>query len=367
MLLDIARRYRDTSAVVLLADGPYVATLEAAGVCVHVLRTRPALHAVRRESPRPSLGAVLALPALCREIAKLAAPYDLIYANSQKAFLVACGAGILARRPVLWHLHDILTTEHFSQTNIRLDVALANRVAVRVLAVSHAAADAFVAGGGNRAKVRVVHNGVDPQLFLSAKRQSRVRSELRLSGIPHSAPLVGCFSRLSQWKGQHIVLDALRELPEAHAMFVGDSLFGQEEYSAQLRARAATLGISDRVHFLGARADVPNLMCAADVIVHPSIAPEPFARVVIEAMLSGKPLVASRGGGTVEIVEHGKNGLLFTPGNATELASAVGRLLSNPKEASDMGNAARSYAVANLSLQSMLAEVGQHVREVVHA
>ena len=98
--------------------------------------------------------------------------------------------------------------------------------------------------------------------------------------------VIGHFSRLSPWKGQHILLEALVHCPaDVVAILVGDALFGEQDYVQTLKAQVESLGLQNRVHFLGFRSDIVPLMHACDVVAHTSTAPEPFGRVIAEAML----------------------------------------------------------------------------------
>ncbi len=128
------------------------------------------------------------------------------------------------------------------------------------------------------------------------------------------------FGRLAPWKGQQLAIKALRKLPGVHLMLVGDALFGEADYKLELQRLAADPAVAGRVHFLGFRRDVFPLMQAADVVLHASIAPEPFGRVIVEAMLSRRPILAARAGGAAEIVSDNVDGWLFTPGDETALA-----------------------------------------------
>ncbi len=361
VLLDIARAHAATGTVALLEEGPFRARLEQAGVDVRVIEGA-GLHSVRRGSAAPSVGAVASVVRTARTIATLARAYDVIYANTQKAFVVACVAGTLARRPVIWHLHDIFGTEHFSRANTRLGIGLGNRIAARVIAVSQATADAFVAHGGRADKVHVVHNGIDPAPFRSLDAAGVAAGREALGW--RSTPVVGCFSRLAPWKGQHVLLEALPHLPGVRAVFVGGALFGEQAYADALLTRAAELGVADRVEFLGARDDVARLMQLVDVIAHTSVAPEPFARVVMDAMLAGRPLVATATGGTPEIVQDGVSGVLFAPGDARGLASRAARVLGEPAYAVRIAAAGRERATAHFTLDAMLDAVRRHIEEV---
>src|SRR5690606_7167776 len=98
------------------------------------------------------------------------------------------------------------------------------------------------------------------------------RSEL---GIEEATPVAALVGRLAEWKGQHVALQALAELPELHLLLVGDALFGEEKYKQQLHDLAGSLGLEQRVHFLGFRSNVAELMQSVDLLLHTSMAPEP--------------------------------------------------------------------------------------------
>ena len=240
-------------------------------------------------------------------MARLARDYNVVYANSQKAFIVACVAAAFSRKPVLWHLHDILDPSVFSRINIGVDVFLANHVASRVIANSQATASALIARGGSRARVDVVYNGLDPAIAdaVTDAQAASLRASLGLG----SAPVLGLFGRIAPWKGQDVAIRAmalLADRPDVQLVIVGDALFGEESYAAEMRALVAQLGLGARVHFLGFRNDVPVLMRAVDVLVHTSTAPEPFGRVIAEGMLAERPVIATAGGGASEIVKAGE-------------------------------------------------------------
>jgi glycosyltransferase involved in cell wall biosynthesis len=362
-LLDIASAYRERSTVAILADGPFRDRLAGAGVRVEVLSGDPDLLALRRETTLASGRALRGLGRAVAQVARSGKGYDLLYANSQKAFVVAALAGVLCRRPVIWHLRDLLCEAHFSRTNVRLVVLLANRLCARVVANSEATARAFVARGGREGKVRVVHTGIDPTPFqlVSDAQARRTREEL---GVPGSAPLVGVFGRLHPWKGQHVALQALAQLPGVHGIIVGDALFGEGAYLQQLRERARALAIESRVQFLGFRADVPLLMRSVDVVLHTSAAPEPFGRVIVEGMLAGRPVIATRAGGALEIVEPGVSGLLVTPGDAEDLARSLGMLLGDARLREALGRGARERAERLFTAEAMVTGVARQIEEI---
>ena len=363
-LLDIARHYVDSSKVLLLADGPFRERLEQVGIAVEVLPAPPAVVGISREG-NGGIGDLQAVPGLLTlawRVARLARNYDVLYANSQKALIVGALAGKLASTPVVWHLRDILSPDHFSPKRRWLAVTLANHLVGRVIANSEASAAAFVRSGGQAERVRVVYNGIDPRLFESVlpTEVDALKEELNLAEVP----IIGTFSRLACWKGQHVLLEALTHLPGVHALLVGDALFGEEaDYLNALRKRAKALKIADRVHFLGFRRDIPQLMRLSDVVVHTSIAPEPFGRVIVEGMLARRPVVATRAGGTVEIIEDGVSGVLVPPGNAEALATVLADLLAEPSRGRALARAGYAVALERFSLRAMLEGIEEQLRQ----
>jgi glycosyltransferase involved in cell wall biosynthesis len=273
---------------------------------------------------------------------------------------------VLCRRPLLWHLRDILTRDHFSSANIRLDVTLANLFATRVVSISRAARDAFTAAGGAPDRIHVVHNGIDARPFLNVRERdvAAVRDGL---GLAPGQKLIGLVSRISPWKGQDLLVRTIAGMPDVHVILVGGTLFGEEAYETALHAVVDELGVRDRVHFLGIRDDVPVLMSACDLLVHAATAPEPFGRVVIEGMLVGKPIVAPRAGGVVEMLEEGVTGMLYDEGSAKSLGEAIAMALADPERSAEIGAAARRHALSHLSLESMVQGVEEQVLQAVNA
>jgi glycosyltransferase involved in cell wall biosynthesis len=351
-LLDVAAHFRATSLVALMEDGPLREALERRGVRVTVLARGRSLQQVKRESSVPGLAAVGAVLGAAQEVARLARGYDLVYANSQKAFIVACASAAFARRPVLWHLHDILDSKVFSRVNIGVDVFLANHVASRVIANSQATANALVARGGTRARIDIVYNGLDPAVAgaVTAADAASMRASLGLG----AGPVLGLFGRLAPWKGQDVAIRALALLGDQYAnvqlVIVGDALFGEESYAADVRALVDSLGLTSRVHFLGFRTDVPVLMRAVDILVHTSTAPEPFGRVIAEGMLAERPVIATAGGGASEIVRAGVTAWQVAPNDPAALAAAIRDVLASPARAREIALAGRQDALARFTL-----------------
>jgi glycosyltransferase involved in cell wall biosynthesis len=355
-LLDIAKVYRSNSGVLLLSDGPFRAMLESHGIDVQVVGDR-AIALRKGAGWTQGIRAVGQVLPRITQVADVARKYDLIYANTPKALVIGALASLIAQRPLVYHLHDIISREHFSRFNIQLLIRLANQQAIQVIANSEASQTAFIAAGGRADRVSVVYNGFDPATY---RIEETVREEIRRSwDWPTPSFVVGHFSRLSPWKGQHVLLEALCHCPsEVVAVFVGDALFGEDDYGAYLRRRVVELGLGDRVKFLGFQDRIPELMRACDMVAHTSTAPEPFGRVIVEAMLSGTPVVAAAAGGALELVEENRTGWLTPPGDVRALAAAMQRCYSEDTMASHLSQAAQQQAAVRFQQGRIQDQIG---------
>ncbi|QQP93472.1 glycosyltransferase family 4 protein (plasmid) [Skermanella sp. TT6] len=365
-LLDTAMHWAAPLHVALMQPGPFRDLLRDQGVPSTLVEAGEAVLGVRRGGGwDQGLRAAAGIPRLAHQLARLAKGYDVVYANTQKSLIVGGPAAWLAGRPLVWHLHDILSAEHFSAMNRRLPVLVANRFCARVIANSAATAEAFVREGGDPDLVGVVPNGFSRAPFErdSDEEVAELRRRLGLEG----KPLAGMFGRLAPWKGQHVFIRAVAAVPGLHAVIVGGALFGEQVYEEELKLLCAELGVRDRVHFLGFRRDIPRLMRMMTLIVHASTAAEPFGRVLVEAMLAGSPLIASRAGGALEIVEDGVTGRLVAPGSVAELRAAMARILAEPGEAAAMADRARRAAVANFSTEVMIDGIRREIGRILPA
>lgn len=362
-LLDLAIAYQGSGKVLLFEQGPFCDYLESAGINVQVISASKALLAVRSSGGLEALKVFPSLWWMARHILKQGRDFDLIHANSQKAFIAAALARWIGSPPVIWHLRDILTASHFSALNRRLVIALANAQANRVIVNSKATGDSFIEAGGNPELVRLVYNGVSAKPFEAVNLDdiNHLRADL---GLAAETPLVGCFSRLSYWKGQHILLQAVRSLSKVHVLLVGKALFGEEEYVTELKALANLPELAGRVHWLGFRHDIPELMASCTIIAHTSTEPEPFGRVIIEGQLAKRPVIATAAGGAKELIEDGITGCLINPNDAASLAATIRNLLENPNKMDALSKQGYIQAKARFSLESLLKNFDQVLADV---
>jgi glycosyltransferase involved in cell wall biosynthesis len=223
------------------------------------------------------------------------------------------------------------------------DHVLVNAAAVKAVLVGH---------GYDASRISVIPNGIDSARFREPEGPSGVRREL---GLPERAPLVVVVSRLNRLKGIEYFLEAAALLasgfPEARYLIVGDSI--SQAYRSELEARAAALGLGQRVRFTGFRRDVPDLLSEASVSVLPSLS-EGLSNVVLETMAAGVPVVATSVGGTPEMVEDGVTGLLVEPRDPRALAQAIGSMLADPARGRAIGKAGRQWVAERFSLEAMV-------------
>lgn len=174
---------------------------------------------------------------------------------------------------------------------------------------------------------------------------------------------MGLVARLDHWgKGHREFFTALAALPDGYP--VEALIIGGGRREAEMRRLAAELGLAGRVHFLGQRDDVPDLLSALDLFVLPSHS-EGVSLALLEAMAAGLPVIATAVGGLPEVVTDGDNGLLVPPEDPEALATALERLLEDPALAQRLGANARRHVEENFSLERLGREINEIYTELI--
>jgi glycosyltransferase involved in cell wall biosynthesis len=205
-------------------------------------------------------------------------------------------------------------------------------------------------------RIRTIPRGVDPAFFdpdtIDPARVAALRTAWHLDA---RQPIVFLPGRLSRWKGQDVLIQALRWLrTPGLACVIAGPLRDRDRYVAQLQARAKALGVENRVRFVGACDDMPAGLALADIVVNASVEPEGFGRTVIEAQAMRRPVVATDHGGAAETVEHGVTGWRVAPADPVALAAAIDRVLALPAAERDaVGLAARQAVLARYTTAAM--------------
>lgn len=238
-----------------------------------------------------------------------------------------------------------------------------------VIACSRFAAHSTITAGGCASeKVYPVLNGLDASLWNADMDGSKVRQEF---GIAPDVPLLASIAFQAPRKGTEQLLRALallkRRLPDFKLLVVGESIpwgaCGQRRYADHLQALTGELGLTEHVIFTGYRADVQDILAACDLYTMPSD-DEPFGVVFLEAMAMRKPVVALANGGTPEVVEHGRSGLLAPPGDTARLAEHILTLTSDPALRQRMGACGRQRVEQCFNPRLMAKQV-EHVYQRV--
>ena len=211
-----------------------------------------------------------------------------------------------------------------------------------------------------------VLNAIDPSEWAPEQHPDTTATR-RSMGVDDDALLVLTVCRLFEEKGVRRLIHAIAavrdEFPQVRLRVAGIDTTSGEPHLALLRDTVTDLGLDDHVEFLGRRSDVPALMAAADIFAMPSHE-EPFGLVFAEAMASELPVIALDNGGTVEVVQHERHGLLSHTDDADALAGHVRRLLGDPELRGTMGRAGREHVRAAFTLERQAAEMAYVYRLV---
>lgn len=234
------------------------------------------------------------------------------------------------------------------------------RVVTSCVGISEAVSRSIAASGVPATRIRTIHNPVDVSPFReAAARRDAIRER---HGLGPTEVVAGVFGRITPWKGQRELLEALAtitgECPALRLLVVGDdSDTHGHAYLDEIRRLAAGPQLAGRVIMAGYQADAPGYYAAVDMVVHCSIEPEPFGRVVIEGMAAGKPVVAMAEGGPPEIITHGADGLLVVPRDRAALAAAIERLAMDPDLRRQLGQGGLATVMARYSPTEIAAQM----------
>lgn len=236
-----------------------------------------------------------------------------------------------------------------------------------IFSISRYVTDTVVAMGRPAQDIHTILNCVDVSAWDPTTDGSGVRREF---GIADDAPLIASVSRLFSWKGQRELLQAFaaarRELPALKLLIVGadEREAHAGSFTAELKQLAEKLGVTEHVVFTGARSDVARIMAACDVFTLPSFE-EPFGLVFLEAMAMRRPVAALDNGGTPEVVEHGKAGLLSAPYDIAAYAANILTLLRDPALRQRMGEYGRQRVIDYFNAQRMAADTAAAYEKVL--
>ncbi len=278
----------------------------------------------------------------------------LVHTNTN-TILASPLAARLTGVPHVWSIHELMVEPVTVRNALHYMIP---RFSIRVVTVSQAVRDHMLKDAAKFAdRFTFVRGAIDVEPFLNAKGRTRVRAEW---GVRDDEVLIGMAGRVTRWKGQSVFVQAAKLIAEWHpqAKFaaVGGVFDTEKFYMDRFRKEVRDAGLENKFTINDFRADMPDVFAAFDIFALPSILPEPFGLVVIEAMASGKPVVATAPGGPSETVVSGETGFLVPPSDASAMAQALEVLLADPQKRMSMGEAGRRRAHEVFSLPRYVTE-----------
>ena len=285
---------------------------------------------------------------------------DVIHSISYPASLFAAFAALRTGTAHIWHEHNI---KRIHQVN-RILYRWVGNACRWVIAPSDAVTNNLAAAGINPTRLRTVYNGIDLRRFRndSTIRIDALRREL---GLRDGEQAIGLFGQMLPYKGHRTLIEAAPRILTAHpsARFYLVGALENPPYQHELQTLIAQRGLSDRICFTGWRNDVQDIIRAMDVVVIATTTPEPAALMLMEAAAMERPIVATRTGGTAELIADEETGLLFQPGDAIQLAERVGWILGNPELGQTLGERARERVEREFALDRHLSVMFELYRQ----
>ncbi|MEY8849448.1 glycosyltransferase family 4 protein [Psychroserpens sp. XS_ASV72] len=336
--------------VVLPNKGPLKDLLEAFGVNVIVF---PVIKISR------SIFKPLKLLSLPFEIAKTTKRLhrllkneniDLIHSNTLAVLL----GGFYAKRykvKHLWHVHEIIKKPKIVS---KIYPFLVNSLSDTVVFNSEASKEVLCKNNQKLTKKAIVNlNGMDREKPPTSDKDIKaIRREL--FGVNDNEKVIALIGRISKWKGQTLLLEAFKKAsPEnknAKLIFVGSAPPNQEYLVEELQQNITQASLENLCSIIPFQENIWSIWDSIDIAVVPSIEPEPFGLVALEAMLSRKPVIAANHGGLKEIVLDGETGYFFNPGDVDDLSKKLKLMLTNEEKSIDFGKKGYEHAKQKFSL-----------------
>ncbi|MCX7050010.1 MAG: glycosyltransferase [Candidatus Sumerlaeota bacterium] len=307
---------------------------------------------------------------------KMRADWDFIARYQLKQIVKALGVDIIHAHTARAHAIALAAAEQYGGrprlvVSRRVDFAVGGNFFSRrkylsplchYIAISNGVRDALVAGGVSPDRIRIVHSGVDAQRFTYKKSGAAFRSEM---GCAPKDFLIGNVAELAGHKGHVYLIDAaarvIEQIPNARFCIVGK---GELQESLQQRIRER--GLQERFRLAGYRDDVEECFAAFNLFALSSHL-EGLCTSVIDAMLLGVPVVATRTGGVPDLVLHEETGLLVPPKDPAAFAEAILLMLRNEPLRCGFAKAARAYARENFTMEKMVEGIEAAYHELLKA
>ena len=281
---------------------------------------------------------------------------NLIHTHGYKSNFYTLAAALGKKVPMITTCHNWLGDDIKMRLYARLDKFFLNQFD-RIIAVSDAVKQEILNHSISPEKVVTIYNGIDIERFNNRVKENNIRREF---GIGEDCKVIGTVGRLSEEKGHVYLLKAaekvLQKYPKVVFLIVGDGPLRKylEENSSQIVDKLYSQKACPKNPFIftGVRSDISTIYALMDIFVLPSLT-EGLPMVLLEAMASQKPVIATDVGAVPKVFEHGRSGLLIEPGNVNSLAMAIMELLANPQKAQKMAKHARQKVEQEFSSDIM--------------
>lgn len=358
IILQVLRVYQNQGfqpVVVLTGSGPIEEDLKRSKISYHIQN----LGILRRKYVNPiglanriskNLKAYQFLKKLHRQY-----QFELVYSNT---LAVVVGAYWAKRKqiPHCWHIHEILPGP---APLVKWLSNLLDQTTPAPIAVSQSVGNHW-GSMLKKSEIEVIPNGIPYGEFLEAK--GKLKEEL---GLSQETLLIGMVGRINPGKGQLFFLEIAQSLLKSHSnlhfVLVGDPFPGYEPILEEIKQEIINKKLETRVSYLGFRKDIPELMDSLDIFVLPSVLPDSFPTVILEAMAASKPVVATRSGGASEMVLEGETGFLIPIAEVEAGAKALGQLIRDKKLRIEMGQAGRARVLKEFSLEAFEVKIKNHL------
>jgi glycosyltransferase involved in cell wall biosynthesis len=280
---------------------------------------------------------------------------DIVHCHSRR------GADVLGGLAASFADIPVVVSRRVDNAEIRLLAALRYRPFSKIIAISDTVARVLVEHDIDEARIEVIRDAVDTDLFAGDPDCRAVREAF---GVNPGELVIAAAGQLIPRKGHRFLLQAAAELKETHAPF-RLIIFGEGYLNNQLRAQAASLGLGDIVQFAGFRDDLDDFMGCIDIFVHPALA-EGLGVIALKAAAAAVPVVGFAAGGIVEAVVNEKTGFLVPPEDVTGLRDAIAELIDDDERRQALGAAGRERMQKEFSIPTMIDRHIEMYESVLH-
>lgn len=352
-ILKVCVREKEDVVVILPHHGTLVKELEDLGIEVRIVN----VGVLRRRyfTPWGILGRLVLWFLATYKIIRIVKRHAVstIYINSANVILGPI-LKLFTGLPLIWHLHEIVE----SPSILRIFLVKLIEKSNQVIAVS-AATRNFWMRHSTKLDIQLLHNGIPTSDFIHAVSLNDSEFPFTLKNT-HNAILIFMIGRVQPWKGQAYFLNIMKSFLEGmkaselnvYAIMAGDAYPGYEYYVDELKQSIVDNELADKVFYIGYRRDIPAILKSIDLLVLPSLLPDPLPTVVLEAMASGKPVLATLQGGALEMIVEGETGIFVPLDDYKVAAESLKSLVLDTEKMRMMGEKGSQRVIECFSLEA---------------